>query len=137
MGRTSRAATAQAHTGTGRPGGTAPAFPLVVALFSTVTALGLFFSTTVPAIAELRHLDRVQHDRVKDQWDLTRALEQDALHRIGLELDPQTVVAELDRRGIFAGALLSNAGQSSPETRARQGIDPGGAAQVAGDRETR
>ncbi|MCB9869742.1 MAG: hypothetical protein H6837_07785 [Planctomycetes bacterium] len=82
-------------------------FPLVVTLLSTVGALLLFFSTTVAALSEQRALRLVENARQAREATLRRTLEDEARQRAALDLDLQSLMVELDHRGIFAGALLS------------------------------
>ena len=75
-------------------------FPLLVACVSTVLALLLFFSETVPALGEYRHLQEVEDQRFELDHRLFEELETESLHRIGLQIDPQQILLELDRRGV-------------------------------------
>ena len=81
-------------------------FPLWIALCSTAAALGLFFSTTVPAIAELRFLHDVASQRSSMDQALSRELDRDALHQVRLEYDIQSLLVELDHRGVTPEAFL-------------------------------
>lgn len=121
MGRTSRSnrsASGQQHD-TSFTGG---AFPLWISLGSTIAALILFFSATVPAIAEMRYLGEVAHERIRFDEQLSEELDRDALHRIGLEYDLQTLLVELDKRGIPCDSILSN----DPDGQAGQAHENGG-----------
>lgn len=82
-------------------------FPLWIALGSTILALTLFFSTTVPAIAEMRFLRGVAFERVETDRRLSQELDRDALHQVGLECDIQSLLVELDKRGIPLDSILS------------------------------
>ncbi len=114
MGRTPRsdqATTAASSTGQlaatphGDTGGT---FPLWIALLSTVAALLLFFNTTVPAIAEMHFLREVEQQRRQLDTGLGREIERDSLHRLGLEADLQSLLVELDKRGIPLQSIASD-----------------------------
>ena len=83
------------------------AFPWWIALGSTVAALALFFSSTVPAIAEMRFLRSVVDQRFEMDQRLSEELNLDSLHRVGLECDIQSLLVELDKRGIPLDSILS------------------------------
>ena len=83
------------------------AFPLWVALGSPILALALFFSTAVPAIAEMRFLHGVAFERIETDRRLSEELNRDALHQVGLECDIQSLLVELDKRGIPLDSILS------------------------------
>ena len=82
-------------------------FPLWIALGSTTLALALFFSTTVPTITEMRFLRGVAFERVETDRRLSQELDRDALHQVGLECDIQSLLVELDKRGIPLDSILS------------------------------
>ncbi len=106
MGRTSRSdrAAARQHDSTSSKRG---AFPLCIALGSTAAALTIFFSDTVGAITEMRFLQDVAQERRAIDGDLSQELKRDTLHRIGLEYDLQSLLVELDKRGIPMDTVFS------------------------------
>jgi hypothetical protein len=74
--------------------------------------LAIFFSDTVGAITEMRFLQNVAQERSAIDRDLSQELKRDTLHRIGLEYDLQSLLVELDKRGIPMDAVFS---QDIPE----------------------
>ena len=100
MGRTGRA---RAPQGGGEPED--GHFPLVVTALSTGAALLLFFTTTVPALGEHRHLQDTALDHVHRAETDRAALERETRRRAALQIDPQAILVELDRRGIRATAM--------------------------------
>ncbi len=112
----------RAQTG-GRTGqGSAPAedatdggFPLVVAALSTIAALALFFTSTIPAIQEHQHLQQVEVERQQLHTTLWQELDAASTLQMALRIDIQSLLVELDRQGIFAGAIVSAASTHSPE----------------------
>ncbi len=82
-------------------------FPLVVAGFSTVVALALFGTSTVKAIEEQELLREVETRRQLLRVQTREQLMYDALHRNSLQYDVQSVLVELDRRGVYPGTILS------------------------------
>ena len=89
-------------------------FPLLVAAGSTVAALALFFSTTVDAIAESHHLNRVLAEHAEAHTTIRRDLNLETTRRVSLKMDAQAITLELDRRGIFPAETLPD---SSPRAR--------------------
>jgi heme exporter protein D len=111
MGRTSRSdrSAARRHDSTSSKRG---AFTLWIALGSTAVALAIFFSDTVGAITEMRFLQNVAQERRAIDRDLSQELKRDTLHRIGLDYDLQSLLVELDKRGIPMDTVFS---QDIPE----------------------
>jgi hypothetical protein len=83
------------------------AFPLVIAAFSTIAALALFSTSTVQAFSEHEHLTAVEMERSRLRHETRGRLNRDALHRISQQFDIQSLLVELDRRGVYPGTILS------------------------------
>ena len=111
MGRRSRAQTGR-RTGRGSaPDETAAngGFPLVVAALSTIVALALFFTATIPGMQEDQHLQQVEVERQQLHTMLWQELDAASTQRMALRIDIQSLMVELDRQGIYAGAIFGAA----------------------------
>ena len=118
MARRSRAQTG-GRTGQGSaPDETAAdgGFPLVVAALSTLAALALFFTSTIPAIRESQYVQRVELERQQLHTMLWQELDAAATLRMALRIDIQSLLVELDRQGVFAGAIVGVAPPSPPNS---------------------
>ena len=80
--------------------------PLVVAALSTIAALALFFTATVPAIREERYLNRVEVERQQLHTRIWQELDRAAAQQMALQIDIQSLLVELDRQGIYAGPIV-------------------------------
>lgn len=87
--------------------GSGSAFPLVVAALSTGAALLLFFSGTVPAMQEDQHLREVEAGRARIQDEFWTELDSEVSNRLAWKIDIQSLLVELDRRGIDTWAILN------------------------------
>ena len=82
-------------------------FPLLIILFCGLVGLMLFFSSTVPAVAErgeLRHLEHSRRALLELLGQQNRAF---AHTERALEFDPQTVLVEIDKLGLVPEELLA------------------------------
>lgn len=104
----------RAGSGRGETSDARGGFPLVVAGFSTLVALTLFGTSTIQAIEESEQLSEVFTQRELYRLQTREQLMHDALHRNSLRYDIQSVLVELDRRGVYPGTILS---QVFPSTR--------------------
>ena len=122
MGRRYRAP-ARRRTGRGSASDDTAAdggFPLVVAALSTIVALALFFTATVPAIQEDRYLQRIEVERQHSHTILWQELDGASALQMALQIDIQSVLVELDRQGIYAGAIVG----APPAPTAATGVLP-------------
>ena len=103
-------------------------FPLVVAALSTITALALFFTATVPALQESRDLNQVEVEQQQVHTNLWRELDNASKTQMALRVDVQSMMVELDRHGIYAGEVLDPlAGEDAGSEAAKTVHTAGGA----------
>jgi hypothetical protein len=76
---------------------------------STIAALLLFFSATVPALQENRHLRRVEVERQQEHTRLWWELDGESAKQMALRIDVQNLMVELDRQGIYPGDVFEPA----------------------------
>lgn len=74
----------------------------------------------MPAIAETRFLHEVSDQRARIDQELSRELDRDALYQVSLEYDIQSLLVELDQRGVRPETFLP----PTPDTTTEEGSDP-------------
>ena len=84
-------------------------FPLVVALVCTVLASVLFLTGTVPALREADDLRRTEQSNRAELLQLLRQSRELRQRQRALDWDPQTLLVELDRRGLHPDDMLDDA----------------------------
>lgn len=81
-------------------------FPLVVALLSTIAAVALFVTGTIPALQEQKLLSEVEVERQQLHTGLWAELDAESTLRMALAIDLQSLMVELDKQGIYPGDLI-------------------------------
>ncbi len=84
-------------------------FALAIAALSTTAALALFFTATVPAMQEDHFLRDVEAEREEQRKTLWGDLDAETSSEAALEVDIQSLLVELDRRGVFPAESVTPA----------------------------
>jgi hypothetical protein len=87
-------------------GGPERTFPAWITLLSTLVAMLLFLTMTVPAVREQRELRRIESEKARLRAQYEDTLRTDRERRRALHWDPQTVLLEIDRLGLTPQELL-------------------------------